>query len=48
MSPFEHTLLAYLVAIGLLWGYAAKLWWSARRHRCDTRKTVPIPESHHS
>jgi len=46
MSPFEHTILAYLVAIGLLWGYATKLWLSARRQRAGTQKPAPGQESH--
>ncbi len=31
LSPFVHTVLAYVVAIGLLWGYVAILWLSSRR-----------------
>ncbi len=48
LTPFAHTVLAYLVAIGLLWGYAATLWWAARRHRSSTQKPAPGSESHQS
>lgn len=40
MSPFTHTVLAYLVAVALPWGYAMKLWWSWRSLSTDS--SVPI------
>ncbi len=31
MDPLQHTILAYIVAIGLMWGYAVTIWWTSRR-----------------
>jgi hypothetical protein len=45
MSPFTHTLLAYLVAVGLLWGYAMKLWWSLLRLNTDSSKPIQRQEN---
>lgn len=33
LNTFEHTVLAYIVAVGLLWGYAGLLLISIRKQR---------------
>jgi len=48
LNPFEHTVLAYMVVIGLLWGYAMKLWWASRRRRPYGRKPLPGAERDHT
>lgn len=48
MNPFQHTVLAYLVGVGLLWGYAAKIWWSSRRYKSYTQEQATEPGSSHT
>jgi hypothetical protein len=31
MTPTAHVILAYSLAIGLLWGYAISVWWRLAR-----------------
>ena len=33
MTGSSYVIVAYGIGLGLLWGYAALLWWEARRHR---------------
>ncbi|WP_428938354.1 hypothetical protein [Fontivita pretiosa] len=41
MSGQNYVILAYAIGLGLLWGYAAKLWWEtrslARRQRTENQ-----------
>lgn len=32
MTPALYVILAYALALSLLWGYAATVWWRLRKH----------------
>lgn len=48
MNATTHAILAYGVSTLLLWGYAAKLWLSARRRRSSHTQSNPGIGSHQS
>lgn len=33
MNPTQYVIAAYVIGLGLLWGYAALLWWESRNMR---------------
>ena len=45
MDPLQHTILAYIVAIGLMLGYAVAIWLSSRRSTTKS-KVIASEEGH--